>query len=158
MNILKFLLVAAATTWLTFVGGKGVHAQAPAKIYAQQLVDETLAKHPELNALTFHVTPPNSGDNIIIASNIAPYGKKADEDDLAVMAGKIVQEPNKAGDRYGVALPLVSASGRAIGALNVGFVYKKGDDTTGFLKKAEAIRDELAVKIGSEAKLMVPMP
>lgn len=157
MNTLKCALFAAAIV-LPGLAISDASAQTPAKIYAQDLVNRTLAQHPELNALTFHVTPPNSADNIIIASNVAPFGKKADEDDLSVIAGKIVQEPNKAGDRFGVALPLINASGKTIGALNVGFHYKVGDDTSGFLKKAEVIRNELSRSIPSEAKLMESLP
>jgi len=128
---------------------------ALAESYADALVQRTLAGHPELNAVTFHVQPPNGPDNIIIASNIATIGKKADADDLSVMAsGKAIQELNKAGDRFGVELPLLNRDGKLIGVLALGFAYKAGDDKSGFLAKAEAIRNELAARIAGEARLM----
>lgn len=126
--------------------------------YAQWLVEHTLARHPELNALTFHVKPKGSADNIIIASNMAPYGKKADEDDLSVLrTGQPLQEVAKSKDRYGVELPLANAQGRVIGVLALGFVYRPGQETEGFLAKAEAIRDELARQILRKGQLVSPM-
>src|SRR5271165_1563556 len=58
---------------------------ATTKMHAQKLVDQTLAKHPELTILAMHVTPPKSETNIIIASNFGRHGKKADEDDKRVI-------------------------------------------------------------------------
>src|SRR5262245_41320775 len=52
------------------------YSDAPTKTYAQKLVDETMAKHPDLQILALHITPPNSADNIILASSIGRIGKK----------------------------------------------------------------------------------
>ncbi|MDE0856218.1 MAG: hypothetical protein OSA97_17525, partial [Nevskia sp.] len=60
-------------------------AETSGKIYAQQLVDKAVAKHPELLVLAMHVTPPGSADNVIVASNIGRIGKKADDDDMSVV-------------------------------------------------------------------------
>src|SRR6202030_3048502 len=96
---------------LALLGVLGWVQSAPAqtqpgkKIYAQKLVDETLAKHPEVVILAFHVTPPESQENVIIASNIGRIGKKADEDDLRVIrTGKPNLEVNAAGDHFEVEL------------------------------------------------------
>src|ERR1700730_14711405 len=68
--------------------------------YAQHLVDQMLAAHPEVVVLALHVTPPHGTENVIIASNIGRIGKKADEDDLHVITtGETKHEVNKAGDR-----------------------------------------------------------
>src|SRR5256712_1786626 len=40
------------------------------RIYAQRLVDQLAARHPELVRIGMHVTPPNKPDNIIIACNV----------------------------------------------------------------------------------------
>src|SRR5258706_3040353 len=58
----------------------------PVKIYAQELVDRTVAQHPDLRAVVMHVTPPRAAGNVIIASSIGRIGKPADADDLEVMA------------------------------------------------------------------------
>jgi hypothetical protein len=129
----------------------------PTNTYAQQLVDEALAKHPDVIILAMHVTPPNSADNVIIASNIGRIGKKGDEDDMAVInTGVAKLEVNTTGDRFENELVLQDSSGKTIGALGVVFPYKAGDDQTRLAKKAEAIRDELRKKIASLAKLVEP--
>ena len=128
-------------------------AQAQRKIYAQQLVDEALAKHRQVIILAMHVTPPNKSENEIIASNIGRIGKKADEDDLRVIrTGKPNLEINKKGDHYEVELTLQDKSGKTIGALGVVFNYQKGSEAR-YLKDARTVRDELREKISNLEKL-----
>lgn len=135
-------------------------AQAPlAKNYAQSLIERTLARHPEVATLAMHVTPPNSADNVIIASNFGRIGKQADEDDLGVIkTGKPKVEVGKTGDRLSVELPLQDVSGDTIGALAVAFPYKAGEDKAEFLKLAEKIRDELRRRITNAGNLVEPFP
>ena len=81
-------------------------AQPQKKIYAQQLIDDAIARHPEALVLMMHVTPPGKSENVVIASNIGRIGKKGDEDDLEVIrSGKPKLEVNKTGDRFEVELP-----------------------------------------------------
>ncbi len=132
-------------------------AQTPAKTYAQRLVEDTLAKHPEVATLALHVTPPNSPDNIIIASNFGRIGKKADEDDLKVIqTGKLIAELNKSGDRFSIELPLHDVGGNTIGALAVAFPYEASDDKIKLQKHAEKIRDEVSKRITYLANLVEP--
>ena len=132
-------------------------AQTPKKTYAQHLIDQAIKRHPDVLVLAMHVTPPNSPDNVIIASNIGRIGKKADEDDLAVIKTGVPKlEVNKTGDRFEVELPLQDASARRIGALGVVFPYKAGDNKSGFQKKAEAIRNELGRRISHIDNLVEP--
>src|ERR1700681_4983539 len=127
--------------WVQFAPAQ---TQPGKKIYAQKLVDETLAKHPEVVILAFHVTPPKSQENVIIASNIGRIGKKADEDDLRVIrTGKPNLEVNAAGDHFEVELALKDATGKTIGALAAVFAYKEGDDKEKLHQKADAIRLEV---------------
>src|SRR5260370_15840431 len=135
-------------------------AQVPlAKNYAQSLVERTLARHPEVATLAMHVTPPNSADNVIIASNFGRIGKQADGDDLGVIkTGKPKMEVGKTGDRFSVELPLQDVSGDTIGALAIAFPYKAGEDKAEFLKLAEKIRDELRRRITNAANLVEPFP
>src|SRR5258707_15451179 len=90
-----------------------------------------------------HVRPPKSTDNVIIASNFGRIGKKADDDDLAVIkTGQPKAEIGKNGDRFSVELPLLDVSGDTVGALAVAFPYKQGDKKAKFSKQAEQVRDE----------------
>jgi hypothetical protein len=128
---------------------------APEKIYAQELVNQTVAKYPDLLVVAMHVTPPKSSQNVIIASNIGRIGKKADAEDKKVInTGETLAKVNKNGDRFEVELPLHDASSKPIGALAIVFPYKAGDDASQFEKRAELIRDELAPQIPQLSKLM----
>jgi len=128
-------------------------AQENRKIYAQKLLDETLANHKEVVIMAMHVTPPGKTDNVIIASNIGRIGKKADEDDMRVIeTGKPNLEVNKKGDHFEVELVLQDQSGKTIGAVGIVFMYEKGKEAE-FQKKAERIRDEMKLKTPTIAKL-----
>lgn len=129
------------------------NAQHP-NIYAQKLVDDTLAKHKEVIILAFHVTPPNQTENVIIASNIGRIGKKADEDDMrTINTGASNLEVNKAGNHFEDELPLLDQSGNRIGAVGIVFNYKAGDDKQKLAKNAERVRDEMQKQIPSKEKL-----
>ncbi len=133
-----------------------VSAQEGKKIYAQKLVDETLANHKEVVIMAMHVTPPGKTENVIIASNIGRIGKKADEDDMRVIeTGKPNLEVNKKGDHFEVELVLQDQSGKTIGAVGIVFMYEKGKEAE-FQKKAEQVRDEMKQKTPTIAKLFEP--
>jgi hypothetical protein len=131
-------------------------AQEGKKIYAQKLLDETLAKHKEVVIMAMHVTPPGKTENVIIASNIGRIGKKADEDDMRVIeTGKPNLEVNKKGDHFEVELVLQDQSGKTIGAVGIVFMYEKGKEAE-LQKKAEQVRDEMKQKTPTIAKLFEP--
>jgi hypothetical protein len=130
-----------------------VAAQEGKKIYAQKLLDETLAKHKDVVIMAMHVTPPGKTENVIIASNIGRIGKKADEDDMRVIeTGKPNLEVNKKGDHFEVELVMQDQSGKTIGAVGVVFMYEKGKEAE-FQQKAEQVRDEIKQKTPTIAKL-----
>ncbi len=137
-----------------------IHAQdTRAKNYARALIDRTLSRHPEVPTLAMHVTPPNSTDNVIIASNFGRIGKKADDDDLAVIkTGQPKSEVGKNGDRFSVELPLQDVSGDTVGALAVAFPYKPGNDKAKFVRQAEQVRDELRRRITNAGNLVEAFP
>jgi hypothetical protein len=131
-------------------------AQEAKKIYAQKLLDETLAKHKDVVIMAMHVTPPGKTDNVIIASNIGRIGKKADEDDMRVIeTGKPNLEVNKKGDHFEVELVMQDQSGKTIGAVGIVFMNEKGKEAE-FQKNAEQIRDEMKQKTPTLAKLFEP--
>jgi iron complex outermembrane receptor protein len=149
-NIAPFLLAATLAA--------SASAQTSNKIYAQELVDAAVAKHPELRVIAMHVTPPNSSDNIIIASNIGRIGKLADADDMSVInTGKPLVEVTKAGDGLAVMLVLQDVAGHTVGALGTTLAYKAGDDKSLLKKQAETIRNELRQQTPSLAKLFDPV-
>lgn len=127
-------------------------------IFAQTLVNEQMAKHPELVVLGLHAPKPGAKDSHMIASNLDRIGKEDDEDDLAVAKErKTILAPNmKDAGKFEVAVPLKDASGKVIGSLSTVFKYTAGDDEVKMHQAALAIRDEVAKKIPDVAALFKP--
>ena len=140
---------------LVLVSGSAVFvsAQEGKKIYAQKLVDETLANHKEVVIMAMHVTPPGKTENVIITSNIVRIGKKADEDDTRVIeTGKPNLEVNKKGNHFEVELVMQDQPGKTIDSIGIVFTYEKSKEAE-FQKKAEMVRDEMKQKTPTIAKL-----
>ncbi|MGH8263072.1 MAG: hypothetical protein ACRETU_11055 [Steroidobacterales bacterium] len=123
--------------------------------YAQKLVNEVMAKHPELAVVGMHAPAPGRKESTMIASNLDRIGKADDEDDLAVAnEHKTILAPNlKDPAKFEVAIPLKDASGKVIGSLSTVFKYKAGDDELKMHAAALAIRDALAKRIASAGAL-----
>ncbi len=130
------------------------------KIYAQQLVNELMAKYPELVVVGLHLTAPGAKAETMIATNLDRVGKLDDDDDIAVaQEHKTVLAPNMTDPhKFEVQVPLKDAAGHFIGGA-AGFVfrYNSGDDEVQLHIKALAIRDELAKKTLSPAALLMPI-
>jgi hypothetical protein len=124
--------------------------------FAQKLVDEALANHPEVILIAIHAQPPGH-KNLIVASNFGRIGKIGDEDDLrCIRTGKSNLELNSTGKHFEDELILLDGSGKTIGALGVVFNYKPGDDKAALAKIADQVRDEMKAKLPSEAVLFGP--
>jgi len=122
--------------------------------YAQKLIDEALAKHPEIILIAIHATPPGH-KNLIVASNFGRIGKIGDEDDMrCINTGKPNLEVN--GAHFEDELVLQDETGKTIGALGVVFNYKDGDDKEALERIAEQTRDEMKAKLPSARKLFAP--
>ncbi|MFZ6758297.1 hypothetical protein ACO0K9_13895 [Undibacterium sp. Ji50W] len=130
-------------------------ANFPNSPYAQKLVDETMARHPELLVLAMHVATLSGDDYPIIASSIGRIGKKADSDDRQVIeTGKSIYGAyGVSKTRFGIELPMFDITGKLIGALSVGYSYKTGDDQEALLKQAQHVEAELRAKIPSLSTL-----
>jgi hypothetical protein len=130
-------------------------ALATTKTHAQKLVDEVLARHPEVIELAVYATAPNGKNNIILASNFGRIGKAASDDDLKVISSRDpIVGVYAEGNRYGVELPLRDRANKTIGALSVGFRFKSGEAEKPLLAKAEKVRAELQERIPSLEKLV----
>jgi len=124
--------------------------------FAQKLVDEALAKHPEVILIAIHAQPPNH-KNLIVASNFGRIGKIGDEDDLrCIRTGKSNLEVAPTGNHFEDELILLDASGKTIGALGVVFNYKAGDDKAALAKIAEQVRDEMKTQLPNKNTLFGP--
>lgn len=127
------------------------HKAAP---FAQKLVDEALAKHPEVLLLAIHADAPKYD---IIASNFGRIGKLGDEDDLrCIHTGKDNLEVNKEGIHFEDQTPLRDKSGKIIGAIGNVFRYKQGDDKAALEKIAQEIRGEMQAQLPNAQRLFGP--
>ncbi|MFS2136241.1 hypothetical protein [Duganella sp. Dugasp56] len=129
---------------------------APNSPYAQRLVDQLMAAHPELLVLALHVRNANGSDYPIIASSIGRIGKKADHDDMQVVTtGEPLTGaygPNKS--RFGIELAMYDAAGSRIGAMSVGFHHHGADEEPALVQRARQIEAELRAQIPSLAQLL----
>ena len=128
-------------------------AQAARKSYGQDLIERTMARHPELIALDIHATLPGSSQSQIIASNLRDrIGHKTDPDDLEVFqTGRPRAEINAKGDQnVEVGVQLHDATGRPIGSAEMTFPYESGMDTGAFIEEAQEIELEMRRRISGE--------
>jgi iron complex outermembrane recepter protein len=128
------------------------------KSYAQDLVDRTAVRHPELLALDIHATPPGSDESVIVASrNPERLGKRTDRDDVEVFkTGTPRSEINQQGNNnVEVAVQLQDVTGRAVGVVEMTFPYVAGTDEAALLAKAQAIANGLRRRIAYGAEDLV---
>jgi len=123
------------------------------KIYAQQLVDELAARHPELVRIGMHVTPPGKSDNVIVACNLPErIGQPSDPEDLRAMkTGQAIVL--KEGKNFDVTLPLHDAAGNTIGAIGFTFPPRAGEKETEAAHRARGMAREIERQISSAARL-----
>lgn len=121
--------------------------------FAQKLVDQALAEHPDVLLLAIHAQPPGH-KNVIVASNFDRIGKIGDEDDMrCIRTGKSNLEVSPNGKHFEDELVLLDQTGKTIGAIGVVFNYKPGDDRQKMVKIATEIRDEMRQQLPTEAAL-----
>jgi hypothetical protein len=127
---------------------------ATTKTGAQKIIEQAVAKHPELTVLALRAASRPGGEMVILGSTFGRHGKKADADDLKIFNAS---EPStgiySGGKRFGVDLQLRDATGTTIGTMNVGYAYREGDDPKALLAKAVRLRDELQRRIASAEQL-----
>lgn len=118
---------------------------------AQRLVDQALARHPEVLLLAIHAQPPGQ-PNVIVASNFGRIGKIGDEDDMrCIHTGKPNLEVN--GNHFEAEIVLKDKGGKTLGAIGVVFNYKPGDDKQAFLHTAEQIEAAMQAQLPNEGSL-----
>jgi hypothetical protein len=130
------------------------------RIYAQKLVNESLARHPELLVIGLHAIAPGDKEERMIATNLDRVGKLDDDDDKAAAVDhKIVLAPNPNDPhRFEVQIWLKDAAGHRLNAgAGLVFKYQEGDDLVRLLAQAICIRDELARETPSFAALFAPI-
>src|SRR5258706_11625602 len=128
------------------------------KNYAQDLVERTLSRHPELIELDIHATPPGSAASVIVAAkNPGRVGKASDADDLNVLkTGTPRVEINQKGNNnVEVAVQLQDVTKQPVGVCEMTFPYVAGTDEDALIKQAQDLADELRRRIAHGAEDLV---
>ena len=136
------------------------------KIYAQQLADETMAKHPELLSVTLHGVPPGMTDTytMFAGSYLDRIGNPDDPDDIDVSKkGITIVDPRwhrtaDAAPKFVILEPLRDAQGANIGLIVYAFKVPTESNAgeRKFYSQALDLRDALAKRIPSYAALFQP--
>ena len=124
----------------------------------QRLTMQALARHPEINVIAMHVTPPGGNKNIVTAINRPNFlGRDSDEIDTDTeRTGRIVMQVIPKTHRMEVHLPMRAADGRIVGTICTVFLWFDESQTTDFYARSLALRDELRPEIPNRAALFQP--
>ncbi len=138
----------------------------PQKIYAQTLVEQIMAKHPELISVTFHGVPPGLDKvyTMFAGSFLDRIGNPDDPDDIDVITKGITivdprwRRPNDPVQKFVMMMPLRDAAGENIGLLVLAYKNppKSSKTETDFFLAATSLRDGLQKQIPSYADLFKP--
>jgi len=150
---------------LIFMSGAGtlLNAQAASaanKTFAQQLVEQTLASHPELDGVELASTPPHRTECVTIAATeTKEIGEKCDKDEFTTMKTNkpfVEKEVEKGQEVYDVTMPIHDSAGKIIATAGLDFKPKPGQQESEIEQGARQIAQELEAKIKSKDKLFAP--
>jgi hypothetical protein len=137
-----------------------------ARIRAQALADEVMARHPELISVTLHGVPPGLDKVYTMFAGSFPdrIGNPDDPDDIDVITkGITIVDPrwkrvNDPVKKFVMMLPLRDAQGENVGLLVLAYKNPSpaAKSETDFFVAASAIRDLLKKQIPSYADLFEP--
>ena len=155
---LLLLLSAAASS----VQSSAQTIKVPAaKIYAQKVVNETLAAHPEIMGLEISATALKKDECTTIASDEElGIGEKCDQDEYDVMkSGKpFADKTTEHGQEfYDVNVPIHDANGKVVAIIGVDFKPDPKQTADQASQQAQQIAKEIEAKVSSIDKLYEPV-
>ena len=131
------------------------------RIYAQKLVEETLAAHPELVGLELAATPPTKSQCVTIASSEAKgIGEKCDKDEYTAMQTNrpfVEKEKENGQEVYDVTISIHDADGKVIATAGIDFKPWPDQAEAWVTDRSEQIAKELESKVKSKEKLFEPV-
>jgi len=130
------------------------------KIYAQKLLEDALAVHPEVSGLELASTPADKKECVTIAStDPKEIGEKCDKDESTAMQTNqpfVEKEREKGLEVYDVTMPLHDSAGKVIGTVGMDFRAGTGQNRAKVIASARQIAKELEARIPSKEKLFEP--
>jgi hypothetical protein len=152
--ILSAILFLTAGQSFAQSGGADDAYVAPYRFYAQKLVEDVRAKHPELIYLNLRTIPPDRTGSYKVAMDPPSHGGKSDQADIDAEHGKpLVEQITDAPREFRVLLPLRESTGKIIGNIAVRMKLAEGKTKSDAMKLAEKVDRELQDGIPSKAKL-----
>ncbi|MGI9071428.1 MAG: hypothetical protein ACR2JB_08960 [Bryobacteraceae bacterium] len=123
--------------------------------FAQNLVHEIKAAHPEIAGLELAATKPGTGCQTIAATEAEEIGQKCDEDELtAKTTNRPFIEEEKT--EFDVTLPIHDSAGKVIATAGMDFKLKAGRTKETVVREASKIGAELERRLTSESELFRP--
>ena len=160
--LLVFLCVAVSSVQSTARAAqeRTIHVPA-AKIYAQKLVNETLAAHPEIMGLEISAASVRKNECTTIASDEElGIGEKCDQDEYSVMksnkpfADKVTEHGK---EFFDVNVPIHDANGKILAIVGVDFKPDPKQTAAQATEAAQQIAKEIEAKVPSREKLFEPV-
>ena len=153
------------TMLLVFLGAAASSAQTlqlpTPKIYAQKLVNETLAAHPDIMGLEISAVSVGKEECTTIASDEElGIGEKCDRDEYDVMKTNkpLADDTEEHGKKFfNVNVPLHDANGKAMAVVGVDFKPNPTQTAAQATERAEQIAKEIEAKVPSKEKLYEPV-
>jgi hypothetical protein len=141
----------------TVAGDSQTTPTSTSRIYAQKLVEETLAAHPELIGFELAATPTGKTQCVTIASNEAKgIGEKCDKDEFTAMKTNkpfVEKEKENGKEVYDVTIPIHDANGKIIATAGIDFKPEPNQSAAQVTERSQQIAKELESKVKSKEKL-----
>ena len=147
--------IAASIPLLIAFAAVGVWAQTN-NIFAQKVVEEIKAAHPEIAGLELAAIKPGKGCQTIAATEAKEIGQKCDKDELtARKTNKPFVEQEKT--EFDVTLPIHDSAGKIIATAGMDFKLEAGRTKETVVREALKIGTELERRLTSESDLFRPV-
>jgi hypothetical protein len=158
--LLVFLCASSAQAAAREAQERTIHVPA-AKIYAQKLVNETLAVHSEIMGLEISAVHPKKDECATIASDEElGIGEKCDQDEYDVMKSDkpFADKTTEHGmEFFDVNVPIHDANGKVLAIVGVDFKPNPKQTAAQATEAAQQIAKEIEAKVSSKDKLYEPV-
>ena len=146
--------IASVTPFLA-LAAVGVWAQSN-NIFAQKVVEEIKAAHPEITGLEVAAIKPGKGCQTIAATEAKEIGQKCDKDGLtARKTNRPFVEQEKT--EFDVTLPIHDSAGKIIATAGMDFNLETGRTKETVVAEALKIGAELERRLTSMSELFWPV-
>ena len=158
---MPFLILTMLLVFLCAAASSAQTLQLPtAKIYAQKLVNETLAANPDIMGLEISAATIEKGCTTIASDEELGLGEKCDQDEQQVMKTDkpFADKTTEHGQQFfDVNVPIHDANGKIFAIVGVDFKPDPKQTAAQATKGAQQIAKEIEAKVSSKEKLYEPV-